>query len=353
MQKQLIKGNEAVIYGALLGGCTHFFGYPITPASEIAHSAAELFPKTGRFFLQAESEVSVIHMMYGAAGAGARTMTASSGPGVSLMAEGISYMAGAELPSVIVDVQRAGPGLGNIWPEQSDYTMVVKGGAHGNYKNIVYAPNSAQEMCDFTYRAFDVADRYRMTVFILTDAYIGQMMEPVSFPQEINHGPHKDWAVYGDGPTRNNLITSIHMNRKLMNDHNVHLQTKYKQVAKEICDWEEYRVQDAEILYVAYGISSRLAHSAVDELRDQGHKVGLLRPKTLFPFPSPRIAELSTSMKLIAVPELSNGQMTQDVLLAVNGRCPVEPLLWMGGTVPGVDEVVQATTDLLKVQVAV
>ena len=353
MQKQLIKGNEAVIYGALLGGCTHFFGYPITPASEIAHSAADLFPKTGRFFLQAESEVSVIHMMYGAAGAGARTMTASSGPGVSLMAEGISYMAGAELPSVIVDVQRAGPGLGNIWPEQSDYNMVVKGGAHGNYKNIVYAPNSAQEMCDFTYKAFDVADKYRMTVFILTDAYIGQMMEPVSFPQEVHHGEKKDWAVYGDAQSRNNLITSIHMNRKLLNDHNIHLQNKYKKVAQEICDWEEYRVQDAEILYIAYGISSRLAHSAVDVLRDKGHKAGLLRPKTLFPFPTPRIAELAKTMKLIVVPELSNGQMTQDVMLGVNGICPVEPLLWMGGTVPGVEEVVDSTLNLMKVQVAV
>ena len=201
--KQLMKGNEAVVHGALLGGATHFFGYPITPASEIAHAAADLCSnRSGRHFLQAESEVSAINMIYGAAAAGARVMTASSGPGISLMAEGISYIAGAELPCVIVDVQRAGPGLGNIWPEQSDYNAVVKGGGHGNYRNVVLAPNSAQEMCDLTYGAFEIADRYRVTVFVLSDAYIGQMMEPVELPERDLHGERKGWALNADAESR-------------------------------------------------------------------------------------------------------------------------------------------------------
>lgn len=203
MPKQLVMGNEAVVYGALLGGATHFFGYPITPASEIAHAAASFFPAAGRFFLQAESEVSVINMIYGAASAGARAMTATSGPGLSLMAEGLSYLAGAELPSVIVNVQRAGPGLGFIWPEQSDYNSVVKGGGHGNYHNIVLAPNSVQELCDFTYRAFEIADAWRTTVIILSDACISQMMEPLELPSAVKHGARKEWAVYGDRADQN------------------------------------------------------------------------------------------------------------------------------------------------------
>ncbi len=336
-----MKGNEAVIHGALLGGATHFFGYPITPASEIAHAAADLFPRSGRHFLQAESEVAAINMLYGASGAGARVMTASSGPGISLMAEGISYIAGAELPCVIIDVQRAGPGLGNIWPEQSDYNMVVKGGGHGNYRNIVLAPHSAQEMCEMTAQAFELADRYRATAFVLTDAYIGQMMEPVELAAEVSHGQYKPWALYGTAETKDNLITSIYMSTAGQSAHNWKLHDKYVQMEQEITDWEETEVEDAELLFVAFGISARLALSAVHELRAQDVKVGLLRPKTLFPFPRKRLAQLaSQDVREVAVVELNDGMMADDVQLAMpNTR--VRRLNWLGGQVPTVAEILE------------
>lgn len=338
--KQLMKGNEAVVYGALLGGATHFFGYPITPASEIAHAAADLFTRAGRHFLQAESEVAAINMLYGAAAGGARVMTASSGPGVSLMAEGISYIAGAELPCVIVDVQRAGPGLGNIWPEQSDYNAVVKGGGHGAYHNVVFAPNSAQEMCELTYHAFAVADRYRGPVFVLSDAYIGQMMEPVAVPQTVLHAEPKDWAVTGTAETRGNLITSIFMSQQGQADHNRHLADKYARMEDEITDWEEVEVDDARTLFVAFGISARICLTAVQRLRRKGVSVGLLRPRTVFPFPRRRLAELASGRTLerIIVVELNNGMMADDVELAISSKLPVERYNRMGGQVPSTEE---------------
>ena len=341
MTKQLTKGNEAVVHGALLGGATHFFGYPITPASEIAHAAALYFTRSGRFFMQAEDEVNAVNMLYGAAAAGSRVMTATSGPGLSLMAEGISYIAGAELPCVIVDVQRAGPGLGNIWPEQSDYNAVVKGGGHGNYRNIVLAPNSAQELCDFSYTAFDLADKYRMAVIILSDAYIGQMMEPVSLPDEVKHGDRKDWALYADAESRENLITSILMNTQLLSDHNWKLQEKYDRVEREVLDYEEFETEDAEILLVAFGISARISYTAVQDLREEGIKAGLLRPKTLYPFPKKRLAELAGQVNKIAVVELSNGQMAEDVELAVSCSREVLRYNWLGGIVPSTEEIVE------------
>lgn len=346
MAKQLIKGNEAVVYGALLGGATHFFGYPITPASEIAHAAAEYFVSTGRCFLQAEDEVNAINMLFGAASAGGRVMTASSGPGIALMSEGLSYLAGAELPAVVVDVQRAGPGLGNIWPEQGDYNMVVKGGGHGNYRNIVLAPFSAQEMCDFAYRAFELADRYRMTVFILADAYIGQIMEAVEIPTQVLHSPRKEWALYGDPESRKNLITSILMNTELLYQHNRKLQEKYARVERELVEWEEYDTEDAEFLFVAYGISARISLSVVRELRRLNLKAGLLRPKTLYPFPGARISELAQKVHQIAVVELSNGQMAADVELAA--RKPVLKYNWMGGKVPSIQEVLDLAKQDMK-----
>ena len=341
MTKQLTKGNEAVVHGALLGGATHFFGYPITPASEIAHAAALYFTRSGRFFMQAEDEVNAVNMLYGAAAAGARGMTATSGPGLSLMAEGISYIAGAELPCVIVDVQRAGPGLGNIWPEQSDYNAVVKGGGHGNYRNIVLAPNSAQELCDFSYNAFELADKYRMAVIILSDAYIGQMMEPVGLPAEVKHGERKDWALYADSESRENLVTSILMNTELLSDHNWKLQEKYERIEREIIDYEEFETEDAEILLVAFGISARISYTAVQDLREEGIKAGLLRPKTLYPFPKKRLAELAEQVKKIAVVELSNGQMAEDVELGVSCRREVLRYNWLGGLVPSTEEIVE------------
>ncbi len=339
--KRLMKGNEAVIHGALMGGATHFFGYPITPASEIAHAAALYFTTTGRHFLQAESEVSVVNMLYGAAGAGARVMTASSGPGMSLMAEGLSYIAGAELPCVVVDVQRAGPGLGNIWPEQSDYNITVKGGGHGNYRNLVLAPNSVQEMCDLTYMAFDLADKYRTAVIVLADAYIGQMMEPVELPDEIHHGERKDWALYGDKESRGNLVTSILMDPVLQSDHNWKLQKKYERMAEECCLWEEIDCDDAEVVITAYGITARVCLSAVQMLRQKGVKAGLFRPKTLFPFPETRLKELAGKTRMIVSAELANGQLSDDVERLAAGKVPVLRYLWLGGIIPSVQEVTE------------
>ncbi|MDK9706908.1 MAG: 3-methyl-2-oxobutanoate dehydrogenase subunit VorB [Desulforhopalus sp.] len=341
MSQHLMKGNEAVIYGALLGGATHYFGYPITPASEIAHAAAELFPRCGRHFLQAECEVSSINMLYGAAAAGARVMTGSSGPGLSLMAEGLSYLSGSELPSLVIDVQRAGPGLGYIWPEQADYNFIVHGAGHGSHSGVVLAPNSAQEMCDFAYKSFELAERYRCTVFILADAYIGQIMEPVELPRQVQANPHKDWALYGDAASRGNLISSIFLKLEELEGHNIHLQEKYRRMEREIVDFEETQTADAEYLFVAYGISSRICHSAVHELRDKGIKAGMLRPKTLFPFPSARLLELAGQAKKMIVAELSNGQMVRDVQLAVQGKVPVLLYNWMGGRIPTTEEIVR------------
>ncbi len=339
--RRLVKGNEAIIYGALLGGATHFFGYPITPASEIAHAAALYFPMAGRSFLQAESEVASINMLSGAAAAGARVITASSGPGISLMAEGLSYLAGAELPCVVVDIQRAGPGLGNIWPEQSDYNAVVKGGGHGNYKNLVLAPNSVQEMCDFAYRAFELADRYRITVFILSDAYIGQMMEPVRLPLEVKKGERKPWALYADRESRHNLVTSIFMNTAAMGEHNVKLQRKYGRLEEEAVEFEEINTEEAEVVLLAFGICSRICLSAVSRLRSRGVAAGLFRPKTLFPFPRKRLEELAGRTKAMIAVELNNGQMAEDAALAVRGRIPVLRYNWYDGNVPTAAELVE------------
>ncbi len=340
MGKRLMKGNEAAVHGALMGGCTHFFGYPITPASEIAQAAAYYFTAAGRVFMQAESEVSVINMLYGAAGAGARVMTASSGPGIALMGEGLSYLAGARLPSVVIDMQRAGPGLGNIWPEQSDYNMVVKGGGHGNYSNLVLAPASAQEMFDFTRKAFTLADQYRLTVFILSDAYIGQMMEPVEISGPVLHGDRKDWAVYGDAESRPNLISSIYMNPHLQRKHNELLQDVYQQLEREQVDYQDILTEDADLVFIAYGISARICLSTMHALREKGVKVGLMRPKTLFPFPKERIQTLAAQGKILAVVELSSGMMADDVELQVRGRTTVLRYLTMGGETPTVKELI-------------
>lgn len=339
MTRRLMKGNEAAVHGALMGGCTHFFGYPITPASEIAEAAAYYFTAAGRTFLQAESEVSVINMLYGAASAGARVMTASSGPGIALMGEGLSYLAGSRLPSVVIDMQRAGPGLGNIWPEQSDYNMVVKGGGHGNYANIVLTPASVQEMYDFTRKAFTLADRYRMTVFILSDAYIGQMMEPVRIEGPVLHGERKEWALYGDAQSRKNLISSIHMSPALQRAHNEQLQEVYREVEREIVDFESVATEDAAIVFIAYGIVGRICHSAVHELRRTGTAAGLLRLKTAFPFPREQIARLAAEGKRLVAVEMSSGQMADDAQLAAGG-VRVERHLTMGGETPTVDELV-------------
>jgi len=337
---RLMKGNDAVVFGALMGGCTHFFGYPITPASEIAQQAAYWFPLAGRHFLQAESEVSVINMLYGASSAGARVMTASSGPGIALMGEGLSYMAGACLPAVVVDMQRSGPGLGNIWPEQSDYNMVVKGGGHGDYRTIVLAPYSAQEMFEMTMKSFEIADRYRMTVFILSDAYIGQMMEQVSIKGIPSESGKKDWAVYADAQSRSNLITSIYMNIEKQSEHNRKLQKTYEKASRELLEFEHVATEDAQVVFVAYGICARICLSAVRSLRRLGLKVGLFRPKTLWPLPEQEIKQFAAAKKTLVVVELSSGMLASDISLYANGATEVLHIGSFGGATPTVTSLV-------------
>lgn len=340
MKNEFLKGNDAVVRGALMAGCTHYFGYPITPSSEIIHSAAYLFPKLGYSFIQAESEVSAINMVYGAASCGRRVMTASSSPGISLKQEGISYLAAGELPCVIVDVMRAGPGLGNIWPEQSDYNQVVKGGGHGNYKCPVLAPNSPQEMCDLTYDAFDLAEKYRTPVYILADGYTGQTMSKVVQNREVKVPTRQDWALYSDEESKKNLVCSIRMSAEKMEELNLLLEEKYKKIVENEVRVEEYQTDDAEMVIVAYGITSRIAHSVVHTMRDKGFKIGLLRPITLFPFPTNAINKLADkNAKVFVGFELSNGQMVDDVRLSLLGKRPVEFFGRMGGIVPSLEEV--------------
>lgn len=338
MQRHLMKGNEAAVRGAILAGCRAFYGYPITPASEITESAAALMPAAGGVFLQAESEVAAINMLYGAASAGVRCMTASSGPGVSLMQEGISYMAGAELPCVIIDITRGGPGLGNIAAEQSDYHQVVKGGGHGNYHTLVLAPHSVQEMADLTALAFELADRYRNPVVVLADGFIGQMMEPVSFPEKAVQPQVPVWAVAGTEQTRGNLICSIYLEPDRLETHIRQLEAKYA-VAQREARAESWRAEDADIVLVGYGIVARILKAVAAEAQAEGLSVGVLRPITLYPFPAAEFQRVARSARQFIVVEMSNGQMLEDVRLALNGSRPVEFLSRVGGNVPSHIEV--------------
>jgi pyruvate/2-oxoacid:ferredoxin oxidoreductase alpha subunit len=348
MRKQLMKGNEAIVKSAILAGCRAFYGYPITPASEIAEAAALYMPKTGGVYVQAESEVAAINMLYGAASAGARAMTASSGPGISLMQEGISYMAGAELPCVIADITRGGPGLGNIGAEQGDYHQVVKGGGHGNYRTIVLAPHSVQEMADLTAWAFDLADRYRNPVVVLADGFIGQMMEPVEFPQSATAPQLPSWAVAGTAASRHNLITSLELDFDRMEQLQHKLEAKYKAAALHETRAEEWQTADAEIVLVGYGIVGRILKAVTAEARAAGLKVGLLRPITLFPFPTVQLQRLAFSARQFVVVEMSNGQMLDDVKLALNGSRPVEFFSRVGGNVPSHQEVLKFVYELAR-----
>jgi pyruvate/2-oxoacid:ferredoxin oxidoreductase alpha subunit len=345
MNKQLMKGNEAIVKSAILAGCRAFYGYPITPASEIAEAAADCMPRTGGVFVQAESEVAAINMLYGAASAGVRAMTASSGPGISLMQEGISYMAGAELPCVIADIMRGGPGLGNIGAEQGDYHQVVKGGGHGNYRTLVLAPHSVQEMADLTTLAFDLADRYRNPVVVLADGFIGQMMEPVEFSETALEPCEAVWAVTGTDVTRGNVITSLHLDFDVLEKHNRALEAKYKLAEKLETRAEEVETDDAEIVLVGYGIVGRILKQVMAEARAEGLKVGVLRPITLYPFPVQHLQRLAKTAKVFAVVEMSNGQMLDDVRLALNGARPVEFLNRLGGNVPSHEEVLNFVRD--------
>ena len=344
MASKLVKGNTAVVIGALYAGADCYFGYPITPASEVLQEASKYFPMVGRKFLQAESEEASINMCYGAASAGHRVFTASSGPGISLMSEGISYCAGAQLPVVIVDVMRAGPGLGNIGPEQGDYNQVVKGGGHGNYKCIVIAPNSVQEMCDFTMDAFDLAFKWRTPVFVLADGTLGQMMESLRLPEKaVKPTVDASWAVAGTPETRPNLVTSIFLDFDQLEKFNYQLQDKYARIEAEEARWDEYMTDDADTVIVAYGICSRIAHSAVDMARAAGKKVGMLRPKTLFPFPKARLREMADGgVKRFISVEMSNGQMRDDIKLAIDCRKPVDLVYRLGGNLLDLKQIIDA-----------
>jgi pyruvate/2-oxoacid:ferredoxin oxidoreductase alpha subunit len=348
MRKQLMKGNEAIVKSAILAGCRAFYGYPITPASEITEAAALYLPQVGGVFLQAESEVAAINMLYGASSAGVRCMTASSGPGISLMQEGISYMAGAELPCVIADITRGGPGLGNIASEQSDYHQVVKGGGNGNYRTIVLAPHSAQEMADLTKLAFELADRYRNPVVLLADGFVGQMMEPVEFPQTAIEPYLPEWAVAGTAASRGNLVTSLHMDINDMEAHVRHLEAKYRRAEQCEALSEDWYADGAEIVLVGYGIVGRILKAVTAEARASGINVGLLRPITLYPFPTAHFQRLAARARVFVVVEMSNGQMLEDVRLALNGARPVEFLSRVGGNVPSHEEVLEFVQKLAR-----
>lgn len=343
--KRLVKGNEAIALGALHGGCEAFFGYPITPQNEVPEILAERMPKLGRVFLQAESEVASINMVYGAAAAGHRVMTSSSSPGISLMMEGLSYCAGARLPCVIVNVMRGGPGLGNIAASQGDYFQAVKGGGHGDYRCIVLAPWSVQELFDFPRIAFDLADRYRMPVFVLADAVIGSMLEPAAIPDELPplRKVRKPWATTGRKKRKHkNVVNSLYLQAEELSAHNEQLQATYREVEQNEVRYDARLLDDADHVIIAYGIAARVALSAILALRKEDLRFGLLRPITLYPFPTKPIADLCKQARSFHVFELSSGQMVEDVRLAVEGKKPVEFFGKMGGLLPTPDELADA-----------
>lgn len=351
---RLMKGNEALAEAAIRAGCQAYFGYPITPQSEILEYLADEGRRRGMIVLQAESEIASINMVYGAAGAGARVMTSSSSPGISLMQEGLSYIACAELPCLVVNVNRGGPGLGTIQPSQGDYFQAVKGGGHGDYKLIVLAPASVQEMADFVFDAFDLADTYRNPVMILADGALGQMMEKVEFRlyNPADHIPPKPWATVGKPKDRERtIITSLHIQPEKMEEINLKLQEKYSEIAANEVRYESVQADDAEFLIVAYGLVARIAHRAVELAREQGIRVGLLRPQTLFPFPTIALREAAGHVHGMLVVEMNAGQMVEDVRLAVEGRVPVEFHGRMGGIIPSPEEIVSALEKLMKKRV--
>ncbi len=341
--KVLMKGNEAISEAAIMAGCRHYFGYPITPQTEIAAYMSKKMPKIGGTFLQAESEIAAINMVYGVSAAGLRVMTSSSSPGISLKGEGLSYLAGADLPALIVNVQRGGPGLGGIQPSQSDYFQATKGTAHGDFHMLVLAPASVQEMADLTVKGFDLADKYRMTTMILADGTLGQMMEPVSLDFDIKPQVEKPWAVTGTKMQRkHNVVNSLYLKPDQLEKTNFDRYARYEQIKQTEVMYEEYLTEDAEICIVAFGIASRVAKNAINEARKQGIKAGLIRPITLWPFPTEVISKVADKVKAFISVELSMGQMIEDVRLAVNGKAPVTLCNRSGGMIPTPEQVLQA-----------
>ncbi len=340
-EKILMKGNEAVAEAAIKAGCRYFFGYPITPQNELPAYMARRLPEVGGVFLQAESEVAASNMVYGAAGAGARVLTSSSSPGISLKSEGISYIAGAELPAVIINMMRGGPGLGGIQPSQSDYFQATKGMGHGDFRLLVFAPSSVQEAVDLTIDAFELADKYRNPVMIVGDGMIGQMMEPVEFKREIdpNDLPHKDWATDGAKGRKKNVINSLALDPRDLEKHNWKLKGKYDKMQENEVRYEMIYMEDAEIAIVAYGTTARIALSAIEMARKNDVKVGLIRPITLFPFPYEVINKAAEQVNNFLTVEMSTGQMVEDVQLAVCCKKPVHFYGRPGGMVPTTEEV--------------
>lgn len=340
-EKVLMKGNEVIAETALRAGCNFFFGYPITPQTELAAYMAKQMPKCNATYLQAESEVAAINMVYGAAAAGARVMTSSSSPGISLKSEGVSYIAGADLPCVIVNIERGGPGLGSIQPSQSDYWQATKALGHGDFHLLVFAPSTVQEMADLTYYAFDAADRYRMPAMILGDGMLGQMMEPVVLPDPITQLPKKDWALNGHNNSReHNVITSLFLDSQELEDSNVCRFERYKEVREKEQKYEALYCDDAEIIVVAFGASSRLAHSAVRAARKKGVNVGLFRPITLWPFPDNGLSKTLSHAKKYLTVEMNMGQMIEDVRLVVQDDSKVDFYGRTGGIIPTPAEIV-------------
>jgi len=346
-ERVLMSGNEAIAEGAIRAGCDSYFGYPITPQNELTAYMADHMQRRGRVFVQAESELASISMVYGAAAAGKRAMTSSSSPGISLMQEGISYLAGAELPAVIVNVQRGGPGLGNIAPAQSDYWQSTRGGGHGDYRTVVLAPYSVQEMHDLTILAFAIADEYRLPVIIHTDGRLGQMMEPLNLCAEpAPPVPEKPWALTGATGREPNIVRSLYLPEGQLEETNLRLQSRHRQIEKDEVRDEQYRTDDCEVLIVAYGTCARIACGAVDLARDTGLKAGLLRPITLWPFPSAAIRHACDGVRHVLVVEMSLGQMIEDVQLALGERVPISLLGRTGGGIPSVADVVDKMRNL-------
>ena len=348
-EKVLMKGNEALAEAAIQAGCHHFFGYPITPQTELAAYMAKRMPKIGGTYLQAESEIAAVNMVLGAAAAGVRAMTSSSSPGISLKGEGISYMAGSDLPALIINVQRGGPGLGGIQPSQSDYWQATKALGHGDFQILVFAPSTVQEMVDLVSDAFDKADEYRMPAMILADGMLGQMMEPVELPEHKDRKlPEKPWAACGhENKREHNIINSLYLTPNALEDLVRARYERYKIVEEKEQRAEEYRTEDADVIVVAYGASSRVARSAVNKAREAGKKVGLIRPITLWPFPKKAIADYAEKVKGMLSVELNAGQMVEDIRLAVNGKVKVEHFGRLGGIVFTPDEVLNALKEKL------
>ena len=348
-ERVLMKGNEAIAEAAIQAGCRHYFGYPITPQTEVAAYMAKKMPKIGGVFLQAESEVASINMVYGAAAAGARVMTSSSSPGISLMGEGLSYIAGSDVPAFVVNVQRGGPGLGGIQPSQSDYFQATRGGGHGDYHMIVLAPASVQEMASLTVKGFNLADKYSMIAMILADGTIGQMMEPISFEDvEVEHYD-KPWALTGtECKRKHNIVNSLYLQPDVLEKKNFERYEKYKAVEENEALYESYMMDDAELCVVAFGIAARVAKNAVVAARAEGIKAGLIRPITLWPFPKQALSQAADQEKSFLSVELSMGQMVEDIQLATGCRRPVSLCNRVGGMIPSPDQVLESIRKAAK-----